>query len=100
MKKVIMLLGLFTFLLTVNASAQTKIIAKKRTIVQHKKIHHGVANGELNKRETKRLRKEQKNISKTIKRAKADGVVTKRERHIIDKKQDRAARHIRHQKKD
>lgn len=72
----------------------------QRQANQEKRIDQGIASGELNKRETKRLEKEQVVINKAEDKAKADGTVTKKERVRLHKMQNHASRDIRHQKHD
>jgi len=59
-----------------------------------------VRSGELTKKEAKRLRKQQKNIAKTKRAAKADGQVTRKEKARLRKKQARASKDIYIQKHD
>ena len=63
-------------------------------------IDQGIASGELNKRETRRLEKEQNVINRAENQAKADGTVTKSERRRLHKMQNHASKDIRHQKHD
>ena len=89
MKKLI-ILG--AFILTaglVNAQTQTN---------QKQRIAQGVKSGELTKKETKNLVRQQRNIRRTKKVAKSDGVVTKKERAVINGKQRAANRNIRRKK--
>ena len=72
----------------------------KRQANQEKRIDQGIASGELTKRETRRLEREQSAINRAEDRAKADGVVTAQERHRVHHAQARASRDIRRQKHD
>ena len=72
----------------------------QRQANQEKRIDQGIASGELNKRETKRLEKEQVAINKAEDKAKADGTVTKKERTRLHKMQNHASRDIHRQKHD
>lgn len=72
----------------------------QRQANQEKRIDQGIASGELNKRETRRLEKEQNVIDRAENKAKADGTVTKAERRRLHKMQNHASRDIRHQKHD
>jgi len=65
---------------------------------QNKRIKQGVQSGELTKKETKQLRRQQRDIRRTKKAAKADGKVTKKEKAIINSKQKAASRNIRRKK--
>lgn len=67
---------------------------------QEQRIDQGVASGELNKRETRRLEGEQARIDRVEDRAKSDGVVTKGERAHLTHMQNKASRDIRRQKHD
>jgi opacity protein-like surface antigen len=72
----------------------------KRQARQEQRIDQGVASGQLNKRETHRLEREQAAINRTENKAKADGTVTPQERKKIHLMQDRASKDIHHQKHD
>lgn len=72
----------------------------QRQATQEKRIDQGVASGELNRRETRRLQKEQNVVDRAENHAKADGSVTKTERRRLHKMQKHASKDIRHQKHD
>lgn len=72
----------------------------QRQANQEKRIDQGIASGELNKRETRRLEKEQNVINRAEDKAKADGTVTKVERRRLHKMQNHASKDIHHQKHD
>lgn len=95
MKLKTLILGLSFVLFCSVGFAQT---AKKRVnakqINQKNRITQGVKSGELTKKEATKLRAQQKEIAKTKRAAKADGVVTKKERAIIHNKQVRASGNI------
>lgn len=65
---------------------------------QRARIHEGRQDGEVTRREGRALNREQRNIHRTEKRAKADGKVGPREKRRLERKQDRANRHIRRAK--
>lgn len=65
-----------------------------RTRLQHKRIAHGVRNGELTRHETKQLARQQRNIRQEKREARADGVVTPGERKVIRQDTRRANRNI------
>lgn len=69
-----------------------KVNERQRT--QQSRIQQGNQSSELTHRETSLLRKEQKHIRRSERRAKADGAVTVSERRRLDRKQDQASRHI------
>lgn len=66
----------------------------KRQINQKNRVKNGVQSGELTKRETANVAKQQKRINRSKKAAKADGVVTKKERAGIHARQNAASRNI------
>jgi hypothetical protein len=67
---------------------------------QQARIADGVADGSLTRPEARHLQKQQRHIRHAERHAKADGVVTAQERHRLHRLQDRASRHIHHQKHD
>ena len=88
-------LGLaFVAFCSTGFSQTTKKKVNTRQVVQQKKIKQGVKSGELTKAEAVQLQKQQKNVQQTKKAAKADGVVTKKEKAIINHKQNKAAGNI------
>jgi hypothetical protein len=94
MKKLFVIFSM-TMLLSVGAWAQEatpKVDGRQKN--HHARMHHGKNSGEQTRKETALLRKEQKHIRRTERRAKADGDVTAAERRKLDRKQDRANRHI------
>ena len=98
MKKLV-IMSAFLGLLSVAASAQSQTPrADVREKNQHLRIHDGKCDGSLTRRETVLLKKEQRNIRRTERRAKADGHVSAREKAKLEMKQDRASRHIRRAK--
>ena len=72
----------------------------KRQTNQQKRIAEGVADGSLNKKETIRLEKQQRELRKDKRAAKADGVVTAEERKELHQDQNKMSRRIRKQKND
>lgn len=104
MKKLIIALLLFiigTGTNTLQASHPGKHSGiKGEQIKQHKRIRHGVVNGELTHKEATRLRTQQMKIRHDKRIAKADGVVTPAERAHIKHEQNRAGRNIYRQKHD
>ena len=70
----------------------------KREASQQQRIAAGAASGQLTAKETNRLETEQARIKTVEARAKADGVVTPHERKHLHRMQNRARKHIRHQK--
>ena len=100
MKKKIMFAALVTIGFTVASNAQNTPVVDAREQNQKARIRDGVKDGELTKKEAVGLRAEQRRVKKTEARAKADGTVTPAERAKLDRKQDRASRHIAKQKHD
>jgi hypothetical protein len=72
----------------------------QRQANQEQRVDHGIASGQLNKREADRLNNQQGHINKMEDKAKSDGVMTNKERARIVAAQDRAARHIAREKHD
>ena len=72
----------------------------QREANQQQRIAAGAASGQLTAKETNRLEVEQARINTAEARAKADGTVTKGERKHLHRMQDRASKHIHHQKHD
>jgi len=72
----------------------------KRQANQEKRIDQGIASGQLTKRETRRLEREQNAINRAEDKAKADGVVTAQERNRLQHAQNKASRDIARQKHD
>lgn len=94
MKK-ITLLTVMSFMFVIAANAQTATPkVDKRQEIQKERITNGVQNGELTRQETRMITSEQRHIRRVERRAEADGIVTGRERARLDRKQDRASRHI------
>ncbi len=71
-----------------SASAQT---IKEKGKNQRHRIAQGVKSGELTKKETKNLAKDQREIRQDVKQAKADGIVTAAEKKISARIKDRPA---------
>lgn len=66
----------------------------RRQIRQQKRIHQGIASGELTCRETRRLEREQVRIQRAKRRAWSDGRLTPRERVRLEVMQDKASADI------
>jgi uncharacterized membrane protein YebE (DUF533 family) len=88
MTKKFYLLAVSLFLITSIVTATKPV--KKRQINQQARISNGVSSGELTKAETIQLQKQQRHINRTKKAARADGIVTRKERAIIQHKQNKA----------
>lgn len=100
MKKIVLVIFLAAVAVVTNTYAQETPKVDERQQNQHSRIREGVHSGELNRREARRLRHEQRHIRKAERRAKADGTVTRAERERLERKQNRASRDIRRQKHD
>lgn len=97
MKKLILFFA-FTCGVTFFTLAQSTHKVRNTQVKQTVRIAQGVGNGELTRRETNRLVRQQKHIQKEKRFARADGVVTKRERAHIGHEQKHANRSIYRQK--
>jgi hypothetical protein len=71
-----------------------------RQELQRGRIQEGVKNESLTKRESRRLRLEQRHIRRVEKRMAADGQITPEEKARLEKLQDRASKDIYKQKHD
>lgn len=80
-------------------SSQTPVI-DQRQANQERRIDQGIASGELNRREARRLDRQQNHIDNVENRAKSDGTVTARERARIGAAQARASHDIFREKHD
>jgi hypothetical protein len=98
--KNLMLLCFALLMSAVAVQAQETPLADSREHNQRTRIREGVVSGEVTHAEAKRLRREQRNIHRTERRAKSDGEITPEERARIQQKQNRASRDIRRQKHD
>ena len=67
---------------------------------QQRRITDGVRDGELTRKEAKKLEKEQAKIRAAEAKAKSDGEFTAKERAKIQKRQDKASHHIYKEKHD
>ena len=67
---------------------------------EQKRIHQGLRNGELTKKEVAHLKIQQAQIRQTKRCAKADGIITPNERAMIKNEKANASRNIYLQKHD
>lgn len=81
----------FVFLIIAATSVNAQTTANPSDKI---KIKQGVKSGELTKKETARLARQQKDIRQDVKSAKADGVVTRAERKNIKREKRKADRTI------
>ena len=82
-----------------TASAGTPRL-DRREHHQADRIYNGVANGELTRRETRRLAAGQVHLRRAEARAKSDGTVTARERARLQHEANQQSRRIYRQKHD
>ena len=100
MKKILISsLMVFGFAAAMNAQTATPKI-DAREAKQQERIENGVKTGELNKRETRRLEKQEGHIQNAEAKAKSDGVVTPEERAKLKHMENKTSRHIKNQKHD
>ena len=61
---------------------------------QHGRIQHGIRNGELTRKEAKRLREQQRHIAKLERRFQRDGYLDRHERRTLRRELDHASQRI------
>jgi len=97
-------LGLITILSLLTVSLFTGSAEARRDQIrernQQNRIKAGVQSGELNKREEKRLNRQQHRLDHAQMRAKSDGVVTSKEQLKLEMRQDQLSKNIFRQKHD
>jgi len=94
MKRTYLIFSIFMMLGIATFAQEPTPKADVRQKSQRARIHEGRSNGDLTHRESALLNKQQKHIRRSERMAKADGDVTALERNNLDRKQDRANRHI------
>jgi len=94
MRTKLFILGLLLVAFTLSSFAQSTPVVDKKERKQSKRIVHGVKNGELTRYETKQLARQQREIRRTERRAKADGKVTRMEKRELRRKQNKANANI------
>ena len=90
----VILLSCMAFGMILPANAQTTPIVDQRQAYQGERIQAGVAHDELTRRETANAVRDQRQIRRTERRAKADGEVTRRERATLHHKQNKVSRQL------
>lgn len=85
-------LAIFAFSAQAQSTATPQVT--KRQVKQQKRINKGVKSGELTRRETVSLQRQQKRIRGNKISAKSDGKVTTLERSRIHAQQNRASRNV------
>ena len=98
MKKSIILISAFSIIALAGFSQDRTPRANARQAAQQARIAEGKRSGEVTQGESALLRSEQRHIRRSERRAKADGEVSIRERRRLERKQDKANRHIRRAK--
>lgn len=93
MKTNIMLALVLGFIL-ISSSGFAQTRADRRQKAQRVRIADGRKDGEVTTGEAAVLKSEQRHIRRSERRAKADGTVTPREKLRLERKQNRASRHI------
>ncbi len=86
--------ALATLMIALPATASAAAPPAKRQVNQAARIDQGVRSGQLTRRETARLVREQRKINRTKKRMWSDGHLSVRERAKLNRMQNRASRHI------
>ena len=101
MKKLLLAVSAMTLMMSgiVFAQAETPMI-DQRQANQDQRIDQGIASGQLNEQEAKRLRRQREYVNKMEDRALSDDVMTKRERARIGAAQNRTSHHIAREKHD
>jgi hypothetical protein len=101
MRRIIGIMSLLMVMAVFSAKAQsTTPVVDQRQDNQQDRIEGGVKSGELTRRETRKLAKDQRELKRMEKRAKADGEVTNKEKARLQQKENENSRAIRHQKHD
>lgn len=98
MKKLLVLVPAFMMIAAVAFSQDRTPRTDVRQGAQQARIAEGRRSGEVNNGEARVLRAEQRHIRRSERRAKADGDVNVVEKRRLERKQDRASRHIRRAK--
>lgn len=94
MKKLAILTVMLMISLFISVDMAQAGKAGNRQIKQQKRIHQGVKSGELTRKETLRLEREQRRIQKTKKEVGKDGKLTPKERLRLEQQQNKANRDI------
>ena len=101
MKKLLLAVSAMTLMMSGIVFAQAEMpVIDQRQANQDQRIDQGIASGQLNEREAKRLSRQREHLNKMEDRAMSDGEMTKRERARIGARQNRASHHIAREKRD
>lgn len=93
--KSIVIIAIALGLATSVAAQDMTTRAGTRQVNQRARIHDGRTSGEITRREQVALNSTQRHIRRSEREVRADGDVTRIERRKLERKQDRASRHIR-----
>jgi hypothetical protein len=101
MKRILIAVSGMTLFMNGFVYAQTETpVIDQRQMNQEQRIDQGISSGQLNRREARRLDRQQDRIDRMENRANSDDVVTGKERARIGAAQNRASRHIAREKHD
>lgn len=100
MRKLVALLIPIALTVVMHVNAQTTPRVNQRQHHQHARVRHGVASGELTRREAAKAIHDQRHIRRAERRVKADDHVTRRERARLHRQQNQASRELRRNKHD
>jgi hypothetical protein len=102
MKKLILITGILFGLSIMYVNGQQAGVRSNTTrqVNQQARIREGKRSGELNKKETARLQREQRRIAIEKRIAAGDGTVTPKEKAFLRREQNRASRHIYRERHD
>lgn len=92
------ILTFVTAIMLIAGSALGQTRSDRRQKAQQVRIAEGRSTGEITRGESVLLRKQQRHIRRSERRAKADGELSPREKAKLERKQDRASRTIRRAK--
>ena len=94
MKKLLVSITMALGLGVILVNQATAGVIEERRHNQKLRIRHGVITGELTRGEVRVLKKEQRRIHRKLKRAWADGQMSRREWRRLENLQNRASQHI------
>lgn len=100
MRKLVAFLIPIALMAVLEVNAQSTPRVNERQHNQHARIRHGIASGELTRREAANAIHDQRHIRRAERRVKADGHVTRRERARLHRQQNQASRELRRNKHD
>ena len=100
MRKLVALLIPIALTVVMQVNAQTTPRVDQRQHHQHARVRHGVASGELTRREAANAIHDQRHIRRAERLVKADGHLTRRERARLHRQQNQASRELRRNKHD